>query len=171
MARETQASICEWASATFDDPGSNYRVAVRAQEEMVEGLRAETIGKSSENIAEEIADTAIVMLRLMQRLGVEIDETDGSDGGYVPSVSRNLAFANRVLASIIEDLSDRDYIPAVTAATLLGRIWGRLHGCCDELGVPLWDAIQAKMAINRKRRWVLDGTGHGYHVRKAPGVA
>lgn len=169
--RETQVSICEWASATFDEPGSNYRVAVRAQEEMVEALRAETIGLHAEKVAEEIADTAIVLLRLMQRLGIEVEDTDGLTAGYVSGVRQNLAFANRVLADCIEELSERDSIHSVRAGTFLGRIWDRLCGCCDELGIDLWDAINTKMAINRKRQWVRDGSGHGYHVRKAEGVA
>jgi hypothetical protein len=48
-------------------------------------------------------------------------------------------------------------------------LWRDLHLCMWELGAPVEDVIDAKMAVNRLRLWKSDGTGHGYHVReKAP---
>jgi protein gp37 len=43
----------------------------------------------------------------------------------------------------------------------------RLQTQCEAAGVPLFmlSEIDRKMAINRLRKWNLDGTGHGYHVR------
>ena len=34
------------------------------------------------------------------------------------------------------------------------------------LGGDLWREVERKMAVNRKRTWRLDGTGHAYHVRE-----
>jgi NTP pyrophosphatase (non-canonical NTP hydrolase) len=32
-------------------------------------------------------------------------------------------------------------------------------------GADIFEAVDRKMQINRQRRWKLDGSGHGYHVR------
>jgi hypothetical protein len=29
----------------------------------------------------------------------------------------------------------------------------------------IWDAVERKMAVNRKRRWSLRGDGTGYHIK------
>jgi tellurite resistance protein len=29
----------------------------------------------------------------------------------------------------------------------------------------IWDAVERKMAVNRKRRWLLRGDGTGYHIK------
>ena len=36
----------------------------------------------------------------------------------------------------------------------------------DLIGINLWDAVEAKMVINRARVWKQDGTGNGYHIRE-----
>lgn len=38
----------------------------------------------------------------------------------------------------------------------------------ESCGVDMHDAIDRKMAINRARRWTLDGNGHGQHVEDEP---
>lgn len=98
---ETQATITEWADATFGEVKDNARIAARANEEMAELLRALTSDADAPKAAEEVADVFIVLYRLATRLGVDIHAE-----------------------------------------------------------------IDRKMAVNRKREWKVDGTGHGYHTRQ-----
>src|SRR5262245_54112167 len=100
---ENQFTISEWAEQTFGPAGSNVRVAVRANEEMAELLRALTVDEKHPKAAEEVADI-FVLYRVATRLGVDINAE-----------------------------------------------------------------IERKMAINCKREWKLDGSGHGYHVRVRAG--
>lgn len=95
--RETQQSISAWATATFGEAGSNIRVAVRANEEMAELLRALAIDSHHPKALEEMADVIIVFMRLAERLGGDLFEaidckmatnrtrhwaSDGSGHGY-----------------------------------------------------------------------------------------
>lgn len=94
---ETQRTVADWAQATFGAAGSNMRVASRANEEMAELLRALASDDAHPKAAEEVADVVIVLLRLADRLDVdlmaEIDrkmtinrarqwERDGTGHGY-----------------------------------------------------------------------------------------
>ncbi len=97
---ETQESISKWADDTFGPTSSTMRVAVRANEEMAELLRALSVDDFNQKALDECADVYIVLCRVVTRLGGDFQEL-----------------------------------------------------------------IDAKMAINRKREWNLDGSGHGYHVR------
>lgn len=98
---ETQASISQWAEATFGPSGSNARAAARANREMSELLEHVTADDQHPEAAEEIADVVIVLYRVATCLGVDLHEL-----------------------------------------------------------------IDRKMATNRARKWRLDGTGHGYHVKE-----
>lgn len=40
-----------------------------------------------------------------------------------------------------------------------------LYRVAELLGVDLHEAVDAKMKINRERRWVVDGSGNGQHVK------
>jgi hypothetical protein len=106
---ESQQSIAQWAAATFGEPGSDMRIACRANEEMAELLRALSISaatsegyrhRATESAAGEAADVVIVLFRLAERMGFDL------------------------LAEV-----DR------------------------------------KMAVNRARRWEVDKSGCGQHVR------
>jgi NTP pyrophosphatase (non-canonical NTP hydrolase) len=39
-----------------------------------------------------------------------------------------------------------------------------LYRLMTQLGADLFDEIDRKMSINRKRVWTRDATGHGYHM-------
>lgn len=95
--RETAKSISDWIIATFGASGTNERVAIRANEEMAELLRAVADVSSHEKVREECADVVIVLCRLCERFGgdlfTEIDKKmavnrqrewklDGSGCGY-----------------------------------------------------------------------------------------
>lgn len=66
---ENQQSISAWATQTFGDASTNVRVAVRANEEMAELLRALSADDSHPKAIEEAADVVIVLFRLAARMG------------------------------------------------------------------------------------------------------
>lgn len=69
---ETQASISAWADAAFGPAENNLRVAIRANEEMAELLRALSVHDENPKAVEEIADVFIVLARLGEQFGVDI---------------------------------------------------------------------------------------------------
>jgi NTP pyrophosphatase (non-canonical NTP hydrolase) len=71
---ETQQTISAWADETFGEASSSVRVAVRANEEMAELLRALSVDDRHPKAAEELADVYIVLCRVGSRLGVDILE-------------------------------------------------------------------------------------------------
>lgn len=70
---ETQKTISDWANETFGPAQSNIRVAVRANEEMAELLRALSADDNHPKAAEEMADVVIVLTRLATSLHVDIN--------------------------------------------------------------------------------------------------
>jgi NTP pyrophosphatase (non-canonical NTP hydrolase) len=70
----TQGRISQWAEETFGPVSSNARVAARANEEMAELLRALTADDKNPGAAAEIADVMIVLYRLADRLGVDVQD-------------------------------------------------------------------------------------------------
>lgn len=71
-ATEDQYTISAWATATFGPVGSNLSVAVRANQEMAELMRALAIADTHPKAAEEVADIVIILYRLADRLGVDL---------------------------------------------------------------------------------------------------
>src|SRR6185436_19430278 len=71
---ETQKSISMWANETFGSSGSNMRVAVRANEEMAELLRALSVDDNNQKALDECTDVVIVLCRLVERLGGDFCE-------------------------------------------------------------------------------------------------
>lgn len=69
-----QEGIADWAEQTFGPASSNARVAARANEEMAELLRALTSDDTHPKAAEEVADIIIVLCRLAQRMGFDIED-------------------------------------------------------------------------------------------------
>jgi NTP pyrophosphatase (non-canonical NTP hydrolase) len=73
MMLNDQKEISSWAENTFGEASSNARVAARANEEMAELLRALTSDDNHPKAAEEVADIVIVLCRLAQRMGFDIE--------------------------------------------------------------------------------------------------
>lgn len=69
---EDQKTISEWAEKQFGPVLSNARVAARANEEMAKLLRALTANDSDPKALEEVADVAIVLFRLADKLGGDL---------------------------------------------------------------------------------------------------
>lgn len=189
---ETVASISEWAVSTFGSSGSNLRVLARVNEEMAEALRAATAEKSFADIAEEATDTLIVLCRFAVRIGVtdlNFKEFSGpvSDPHY-PRIIAAAVRANARVSALLLTMSSGDHpntsgilatlwrklrelINACgfevhsNASGILTRLWHDLRELIHACGFEVQPLIDAKMAINRRREWKCDGTGHGYHVR------
>jgi MazG-like family len=79
------------------------------------------------------------------------------------SNARAIARANREMAELLEHVTADDRHPE--AAEEIADIVIVLSRVMTRLGVDLQAAIDRKMTKNRARKWKLDGTGHGYHVK------
>jgi NTP pyrophosphatase (non-canonical NTP hydrolase) len=86
--------------------------------------------------------------------------------GPAGSNARAVARANREMAELLEHVTADDAHPE--AAEEVADIVIVLYRVATRLGVDLHERIDAKMARNRVRKWKLDGTGHGYHVKADP---
>lgn len=157
---ETQRSICEWTAETFGTSGSTIRAAVRAQEELVELLRALT-SEQYDKAPAEVADTVIVLCRVAER------RRETLDWHMTPIARRDrgraliyAVRANVALSAMINGYADPPRDGATTT-----EIVRFLAACAAWLGVDLQAEIDRKMAINRERVWTVGPDGHGYHVR------
>ncbi len=69
---ENQKTVSEWAQSTFGPIKSNLCIATRALQEMAELCVALAADDCHPKAAEEVADIFIVLYRLMERLGVNV---------------------------------------------------------------------------------------------------
>lgn len=88
------------------------------------------------------------------------EETFGTTGTNMQVACR----ANQEMAELLMCLSRDDNDPkageeAADVEIVLMRLF-------DRLKMTMQGAIDAKMKINRARKWKLDGHGHGYHVKE-----
>lgn len=87
------------------------------------------------------------------------EETFGPAG----SNARVAARANEEMAELLRALTVDDCHPK--APEEIADIVIVLYRLATRFGVDLQTEIDRKMAINRDRKWNLDNTGHGYHIR------
>jgi NTP pyrophosphatase (non-canonical NTP hydrolase) len=83
--------------------------------------------------------------------------------GMTTSNIRIAARANEEMAELLRALSTNDVSPK--AAEEIADIVIILTRLARNLGTTVASEIDAKMQVNRLRRWMKDNTGHGYHVR------
>ena len=106
----------------------------------------------------------------LQRLrdAVERIEHAGNEICLHPNIpGGNLRVAVRALeemAELVEKLVRNDNDPL--ARPEIADVHIILCRLSDRLGGDMLADVDAKMAINRRRTWKADGTGHGYHVRE-----
>lgn len=86
------------------------------------------------------------------------DRTFGPAGSNLSVAVR----ANQEMAELLSKLAADDNDPA--AIEECADVVIILMRLCDRNGRNLALAIDQKMAVNRARRWRLDGHGHGHHV-------
>lgn len=191
-ATETTESISQWAIETFGDGGTDLHAAVRLMEEVAELVAVvvefeswdadpETMAASAEHRAaidrihpkmrEEAADVAIVLARLTRRLtGGDLDlKRPGGGSGWHP-FAHQAATLNTAGAKLLAALRKRevDFDRCAQWAPLAAADQDALHHVIDAFealtrDLGLQAAVDAKMAINRARKWGVVG-GHGQHV-------
>lgn len=164
---ETQATIADWANQSFGQTNP-LRVAARAYTEMAELLAVYTAARLNRSaLIEEAADVAIVLARLELILAEATDDKPQWDGLMIISGEARMSVEYMVhsaaggVATIIEKLLEQDWNGAGLSCE------GVLSDLADLVawyGGNLPAAIDAKMAVNRKRVWKPSGDGHGYHV-------
>ena len=81
--------------------------------------------------------------------------------GPVSSNARVAARANEEMAELLRALTTDD--EAAGAAEECADVVIVLMRLADRMGFDLRGAIDAKMMVNRERKWARDGSGHGYH--------
>lgn len=69
-----QGEVSLWAAETFPKKVNNFSVALRASKEMRELLDCLAVDDNSPHAPQELADVVIVLLRLADRLGVDLLE-------------------------------------------------------------------------------------------------
>ena len=72
-----------------------------------------------------------------------------------------ILYATRLYTSIGPSTEDEEHLIKEAADVVI-----TLFRLARNMGFDLLDEVDKKMAINRKRRWKLDGTGHGYHIKE-----
>lgn len=88
------------------------------------------------------------------------DETFGQRKSNMQHALR----AQKEMVELLEELATDDASPK--AAAEIADIFIVLYGLAAHLGVDIHEEIDRKMAINRARKWNLDGAGSGYHVKE-----
>jgi NTP pyrophosphatase (non-canonical NTP hydrolase) len=97
------------------------------------------------------------------------EETQGSitqwadeSFGLVTSRARAAVRANEEMAELLKAITSNEF---GKAAEEIADVVICLSRLASVLGVDMQSAVDAKMSKNRARKWVPDGTGHGYHVK------
>jgi len=170
---ETQSTISQWQVATFGVPTDRWRYIARLAEEMAELLVQVTNSETNADaIAEECADCWIVACGIATMMSVNLEQATNDSSERAMSVDLDLPWARAYAAEMLPHLHGllRHFNTPATAPRHLGAIGrylkivaGRLRGA--ESPLSLSAAVDAKMRINRARRWNLTGDGHGYHVK------
>jgi NTP pyrophosphatase (non-canonical NTP hydrolase) len=93
-----------------------------------------------------------------------IEEWRRATFGPGGSNARLAARLNTEVAELIFALTEDDSNPqAIDEVADIGIV---LMGLCSRFNVDFHQIIDQKMAINRRRQWLVDGTGHGHHIEQ-----
>lgn len=170
IRKETQPAILEWKRVTFG-PSAPMRTISRAAEELAELMRAVTSSAPTDKIAEEAADVALILADIGELLGTA-DWLFGATGPHIYRPVRLTSYALTQLGLLAFDVelitTGADERSQSIALRNLRSVIGSLKELVEGYGRDLGQEIDRKMAVNRARRWDLDGTGHGYHRRAVP---
>lgn len=162
---ETQETISTWAVDTFGSAGTHASVTARALREACElaQLLARPDGEAPDlEVVMECADVAIVICRRAEREDLDFMDLTVRSAPYVSQRMPPLMLAEAAITSLARLLPRRE--GDVRNETDLGHLGAALATICAQRGFYLWDCVEKKMEINRKRKWVLDGHGHGQHA-------
>jgi len=172
MTNETPQTVTDWANAQFGPDLSIARIGARANLEMGELLALVTRpGSSPDKIAEECADVLIVLSRAALQMGSAVDFVVhvGAGGvlrGLPPAQREDAVYklamkANMHLAMFMDDIASASGF----AGAALTDAWYFTCLVVHQVGLDPQQAVNAKMVINRARKWRMTGDGHGFHVK------
>lgn len=168
--QETQATILAWADETFGPVRDPLRSATRVHEELLELSNAILLGKSDEVVREEAADVSICLYRLAAVMSADLDRRVasammmGMPKELVPeSDSPSRAVLRAETKLVIAKNMIADEFPRTRVLQEITAVRVILEELVTRLGGSLAHEVDAKMAINRERKWQRDGSGHGYH--------
>lgn len=124
------------------------------------------------DLAEYRAVVAQLAIDLIEKLGNEhwphveteasIEAWRAQTFGNYPSRQKMVARMNREMAELVDAVADR--VPAEKIVEEVADVVIVAYGVAGCLGLNLHNAIDAKMAVNRKRTWrVKEGIGHHVH--------
>jgi hypothetical protein len=88
------------------------------------------------------------------------DETFGVPENNISGVVR----ANKEMSELLSALAEDDNHPKTGEE--IADIYIVLCRVAQRRGLSITDEVDRKMAINRRRKWKLDGKGHGQHVKE-----
>jgi hypothetical protein len=172
-ARETCATIGDWALETFGPRSTPQSIAARALVEAAELVqecvtydreRSEALAQS---IAKECADVYIVLARIAHEADCNMVEAARHE---LVTLRADWFGSHASLASSATELLLKlcaTTLPRYATFDLLGMIAGRLQLLVTKLGQgDLLEHVDAKMEVNRARKWRLNEHGHGQHVEE-----
>ena len=86
------------------------------------------------------------------------NETFGPSRNHMRTVTR----ANEEMAELLTAVSLGNLYKV---GEEIADIFLVLCGIAGPLNINIFDEIDAKMAVNRERKWTITDEGHGYHVK------
>jgi NTP pyrophosphatase (non-canonical NTP hydrolase) len=171
--RETCATIGDWALETFGPRSTPQSIAARALVEAAELVqecvsydrdRGEALAQS---IAKECADVYIVLARIAHEVDCNMVEAARREYQLlrVEWFGSHASLASSATELVLKLCATTH--PKYTTFELLGMIGARLQLLVASIGQgELLEHVDAKMEVNRARKWRLDGNGHGQHVEE-----
>jgi hypothetical protein len=162
---ETQATITAWQRATFGPGGTLFRQATRANIEMAELLVKISADGSHAEIRREIADVAIVLYGVATLGGFDLAAQHQSVPTWCNEEDDVVLFAHSRMAEMLWRIHNRKPFIIVTR-----QVFASLRRACVLFGGDLDAEVDAKMAINRARCWMMTDLGHGRHVDDNAGM-
>ena len=168
---ETQETINAWATETFGPPASVFEIAVRANCEVAELLRVLSYDPECKidraAVEDEFADVTICLMHLEAVMCVKWG-TNAANRFFANALA-DCTLLNRDFARLVDLLRPEVEWASGEAQNkryLVKSIERLLLSSAKAAGIDLQAVIDAKMAVNRERRWVLKGNGTGQHVRE-----
>jgi hypothetical protein len=165
---ETFNTIAAWAQETFGPQSTMPSIAARANKELAElmALLVQPNPPSRDEVCDECADVAIVLARYVVISGIDqqwLDRKVAEEAyhqHHIVMVSDIRLAANS--AGMLAGL-----VAGHDSPSGLAFILANMGTICQRHGRQLAHAIDAKMIVNRARKWRLDGNGHGQHVEES----
>lgn len=172
MQLETVETIEAWSIPIFGPSPNLLMPFARANMEMSELIVhcAATI-PNPEKVAFEAADVAICLCRPAAMLEHSIDLAFPTmpeqlhPRPIVPALSAN-GHLEMVMARIAVNTSGLSPVSGHAVKGYIDLIVDKLHAVCASVHASLGEAVNAKMVVNRARKWRAIGEGIGQHIEE-----